>query len=196
MRLTDRAQTPLDFAIAMGIFLLTIAFVFSFVPSLTTPFVDGNQDQSPAADRVASHLTQGALADPNDPFVVQEACASVFFNESTNHTQIPAGCGYNGSTLGERVGISDRLRVNVTVLHVNTSESGDDRFRTVCAAENGTVYHEETIDCGHADIESVYRVGDRPPDDGTVTVARRIVAIPGCEFGTEACDATVRVAVW
>ena len=192
---TARGQTVIDFAIAMGVFLVAVAFVFTFIPSLTTPFVEGNQDRSVTADRVASHLAEGALGDPADPFVVDDACAEVFFNGST---PVPDHCGYSGSTVGERVGVdTDRLRVNVTIEQVDPDATGDDRFRTVCTESvGGTVAHEgaSTPSCGGAE----FVIGDVPTDRDSIVVARRIVTIPGCEFGTGdgTCDATLKVRVW
>jgi len=100
MQDSTRGQTVIDFAIAMGVFLVAVAFVFTFIPSLTTPFVEGNQDTSVTADRVASHLAEGALGDPADPFVVDEGCAEVFFDASTDVE----------SVLGSEV-IADPLRL-------------------------------------------------------------------------------------
>ena len=123
-----RGQTVIDFAIAMGVFLVAVAFVFTFIPSLTTPFVEGHQDTSVTADRVASHLAEGALGDPADPFVVDVACAAVFFDGGTNDGHIPPGCGYSGDTIHERVGVDgDRLHVNVTIEQVDPDANGDDR---------------------------------------------------------------------
>ena len=199
----DRAQTPLDFAIAMGIFLLAVTFVFTFIPSLTAPFVEGNQDKTVTADRVASHLAEGGLGDPAEPFVVNDSCAEVFFNKSNT---IPSYCGYsdNGNgdyNLSERVGVdTDRLQVNVTIEQVNTTATRDDRFdrfRTVCTrADGGAIIHEEVsgTSCGGAE----FMVGDEPTDDDSVVVARRIVTIPDCQFGSdvESCDVTLKVRVW
>ena len=190
----DRAQTPLDFAIAMGIFLLAVTFVFTFIPSLTAPFVEGNQDKSVTADRVASHLAEGALGDPGDPFVVNDSCAEVFFNESTVDGDIPSTCGFSGDNLSERVGVdTDRLQVNVTVEQVNTTATGDDRFRTVCIDRSGDVSHagNTSVTC-----DEEFVVGETADADDSVVVARRIVTIPGCTFDTESCDATLRVEVW
>ena len=198
--MTDtRAQSPLDFAIAMGIFLVAVTFVFTFIPSLTAPFVEGNQDRSAAADRVASHLAEGGLGDPADPFVVDETCATVFFNASTDDGDVPSGCGYGGDDIDERVGVDgDRLRVNVTVEQVDPDASGDDRFRTVCYNSSVGVVHE-----GNAsfDCDTRYVAGDEPGDRSSVVVAQRIVTIPGCDFdtgstGVNSCDATLKVRVW
>ena len=190
----DRAQTPLDFAIAMGIFLLAVTFVFTFIPSLTAPFVEGNQDKSVTADRVASHLAEGALGDPGDPFVVNDSCAEVFFNESTVDGDIPSTCGFSGDELGERVGVdTDRLQVNVTVEQIDPDATGDDRFRTVCIDGDGNVSQASnaSITC-----DEEFVVGEAADADDSVVVARRIVTIPGCTFDTESCDATLRVEVW
>ena len=193
--MTDsRAQSPLDFAIAMGIFLVAVTFVFTFIPSLTAPFVEGNQDRSAAADRVASHLAEGGLGDPADPFVVDETCATVFFDGSTDDGDVPSGCGYSGDDTDERVGVDgDRLRVNVTVEQVNATASGDDRFRTVCHNSSVGVIHEENVSF---DCDVRYTVGGEPSDRSSIVVARRVVTIPGCSFGVESCDAIMKVRVW
>ncbi|MFC4437287.1 MULTISPECIES: DUF7287 family protein [Natrialbaceae] len=55
--LPDRGQTTQDFAVGIGVFLLSIAFVFSYIPSLTTPFdspVGGAETAQ--ADRIADRL--------------------------------------------------------------------------------------------------------------------------------------------
>jgi hypothetical protein len=191
---TERGQTVIDFAIAMGVFLVAVAFVFTFIPSLTTPFVEGNQDRSVTADRVASHLAEGALGDPADTFVLNDSCATDFFAGTSN-----SDCGYSGSDFYERVGVNDdRLGVNVTVEQVKTTASGDDRFRTVCHNGSVGVIHEEnaTFDC-----DTRYVAGDESGDQSSVVVARRIVTIPGCDFDTgstdvKSCDATLKVRVW
>ena len=191
---TARGQTVIDFAIAMGVFLVAVTFVFTFIPSLTTPFVEGNQDTSVTADRVASHLAQGALGDPADPFVVDEECAEVFF---TGSTPVPDQCGYSDNTLGDRVGVdTERLHVNVTIEQIDPDASGDARSRTVCTGQAaGQIIHEDnsTTDCADEFV-----IGDVPTDRDSIVVARRIVTIPDCEFGTGdgTCDATLKVRVW
>lgn len=193
----ERGQTTLDFAIAMGLFLLTVSFTFMFIPSLTAPFVSANQDGSVAADRVASHLAMGALGDPDEPYVVDQDCATPFF-EDAEMSQVPASCGYAGSSFKERVGLDDRRGLRIEMLHVDPSRSGESRFRQVCVDSDGNVTHEETGSC-----QVDYSIGDEPTSDSSVTVAHRVVTVPDCEFGTdpygssiESCDVTVRVIVW
>lgn len=188
-----RGQTTLDFAIAMGLFLLAVAFTFTFIPSMTAPFVDERQDGSVTADRVASHLSEGALGEPNRPFVVYESCATPLFAENTS---VQPNCGYNGSEYKERLGVGDRISVNVSMVHVDTEAIGADRFRTVCYdADADAVTHEDESSYS---CDTRYVVGDDPASRNSVTVARRIVTLPDCEFGdeTETCDATLVVEVW
>ncbi|AGB15910.1 hypothetical protein Halru_1296 [Halovivax ruber XH-70] len=56
----DRGQTVQDFAVGIGIFLLAIAFVFSFVPSIITPFEDAGGAETAQADRIAATIVENA----------------------------------------------------------------------------------------------------------------------------------------
>lgn len=56
----DRAQTVQDFAIGIGIFLLAIAFVFTFVPTIITPFSDAGGASTAQADRIAATIVEDA----------------------------------------------------------------------------------------------------------------------------------------
>ena len=55
--LSDRGQTTQDFAVGIGLFLLAIAFAFSYLPTLITPFSTpvGGADTA-QADRIAATL--------------------------------------------------------------------------------------------------------------------------------------------
>ena len=175
------AQTTLDFAIAMGVFLLAVAFVFTFIPSLTAPFLDGGQDHSAVSDRTASHLAEGGLGDPNQPYVVNESCATDFFADDPY-------CGFDGETLNERLGLSDRHQVNVTMYRVENGAS-----HRVCLSEDGDVTHEAA---GNCDDDHRYAVGSDVSDGASTTVTRRVVSFEECEFNEEGCDVTLFVEVW
>lgn len=177
-----RGQTTLDFAIAMGVFLLTIGFVFTFVPSMTAPFVDGNQEHSAVADRVASHLSEGALADPDDPYVLNVTCTTEFFENDT----APSHCGYAVSGFTDRIGVSDRSGVNVTLVHV---EGGTGTQTTLCDDGGGSVVKETSSDCNPGSGDVVYDIGEPPTENTSVTTARRVVSIDGQ-------DASLIVKVW
>ncbi|WP_255170024.1 DUF7287 family protein [Natrononativus amylolyticus] len=68
LSLAERGQTTQDFVVGIGVFLLAMAFVFSFVPSLLTPFDSsiGSAEQA-QADRIAGEiLSQYEHGDPNN----------------------------------------------------------------------------------------------------------------------------------
>jgi hypothetical protein len=169
-----RAQTTLDFAIAMGVFLLAVAFVFTFIPSLTAPFVDGNQEQSAIADRVATNLVEGQLADPDEPYVLNVTCTTAFFENSSQD-----GCGYRSDPgIRQRIGVSDRPKVNVTLVTIDA----DTRDRTLLCDDGA-----DGIQVGGC--SDPYQVGGDHSNAESITVARRVVTIDGT-------DATLFVRVW
>jgi hypothetical protein len=54
----DRGQTTQDFALGVGIFLVTVAFVFAFVPTVLVPFEAGpNEADAAEAQHLAADLT-------------------------------------------------------------------------------------------------------------------------------------------
>lgn len=75
----DRGQTTLDFAVGMSIFLIAVAGVISFTPSLLEPFEGSGTEDTIVANRVASQLVEGTLAEPDKPFVLDKACTAAFF---------------------------------------------------------------------------------------------------------------------
>lgn len=106
----DRAQTTIDFTVGVSIFLLTLTFAFAFVPGLLAPFTGGVQEETVAANRVVDTLSQQLLAAPTQPYVLDSYCTKEFFDDNS-----PSECRFSGSTLQERIGISDRQVVNVTI---------------------------------------------------------------------------------
>ena len=78
-RRDGRAQTTLDFAVGMSVFLLTVAFVLSFTPNIVAPFSGSGTEDTVTANRVASQLVEGTLADPDRPYVLDKACTTAFF---------------------------------------------------------------------------------------------------------------------
>ena len=57
LSLRDRGQTTQDFIVGIGVFILAVAFVFSFLPTMLTPFDSSTSGGETAqADRVADRL--------------------------------------------------------------------------------------------------------------------------------------------
>lgn len=80
-----RAQTTLDFALGVTVFLLTVAFVFSFTPGMLEPFTASTQQETAAADRLADQLAQEMLvADPGEPYRLDRECTVIFFESRTD----------------------------------------------------------------------------------------------------------------
>jgi len=77
---TARAQTPIDFAVGASVFLLTLAFVVAFIPTLFDPFTGAATASPIASDRVAAGLAGDLLAaSPTEPGVLSPACTVAFF---------------------------------------------------------------------------------------------------------------------
>ncbi|QLC34460.1 hypothetical protein EFA46_009665 [Halarchaeum sp. CBA1220] len=70
--MSERAQTTIDFAVGASVFLLTVAFAFSFVPGLITPFASGQESAPAVSNRVADDLVQQDLAVEGDPYTLRE----------------------------------------------------------------------------------------------------------------------------
>jgi len=185
-----RAQTTLDFAIGISLFLVTTVFVFGFVPGVLQPFNDGAQEETVVADRVASQLVQASLVDPEEPYILETPCVRDFFQEDA--TQPPdETCRFNQSTdlsgsdvgLTHRLGLAERQRVNVTI---RGDVDGEPEERLCWDGDTDELAEEP--DCDSNDV--LFTVGDAPPDrSGTVVSSRRAIGIEGH-------DATLVVKVW
>ena len=56
LSLSESGQTTQDFVVGIGIFLLAVAFVFSFVPSIITPYTAATTAETAQADRIADTI--------------------------------------------------------------------------------------------------------------------------------------------
>lgn len=75
-----RGQTTLDFAVGVSIFLVVVAFVVAFVPTMLDPFEGGAQEETAAADRLAGELATDILVeDAETPYVLDRGCVVAFF---------------------------------------------------------------------------------------------------------------------
>lgn len=107
----SRGQTTLDFAFGVGLFILVVAFVFAFVPSMLDPFSGTGQSERVIADRLASQLSEGMLVTtPAHPYILDTTCTNAFFDDTS-----PSQCRFDGATLHERLGLSERYQVQVTL---------------------------------------------------------------------------------
>ena len=174
-----RAQTTMDFAIGAGVFLVTVAFVVAFIPTMLQPFDGNTQDNTVAADRIASQLAGGMLGDPANPERLDATCTKSFFESGSP----PAECRYSGTTPEERVGLPDTTGLQVRLLgDVTDADSGQE---LLCwDADTETVVEADAAACGDpGDVELV--TGNPPTSGGSIVVADRFVSIEGLPAGLE-----------
>lgn len=166
-----RAQTTLDFAIGMSIFLVTVAFVVSFVPGMIQPFSVDSGEEVVAADRVANQLSRRLLTAGSQSFVLDFSCTEQFFDMSdASEEDSPSECLFEGRTLRERIGVAADANVNIQLAG---DVDGDGQQNVLCTDGNGNVEEADDISC-----DTRLAAGGTPPDEtGTVTVARRVVSI-------------------
>jgi hypothetical protein len=151
----DRAQTGIDFLVAMSVFLIAVGFVFAFVPSMFRPFGGSGVDDALIADRSAAHLAEYALVeDPANPGVLSTACTAAFFDEDEDLAE-SNDCNFDTGEIDDLnalFGVPDWKTVRITI------------------GEPGTIdWDGETIE--------LWRGSD--PSSSSETVSQRVVSIDG-----------------
>jgi hypothetical protein len=97
-----RAQTTMDFAVGVSVFLLTVAFAVAFVPGVITPFADVDAGDPVTANRVADDLAGDRLAAPDAPYDLDEDATAAFFDGDAGLT--------------DRLSLRSYTSVNVTLV--------------------------------------------------------------------------------
>lgn len=90
-----RGQTTLDFLIGTATFLIAIGLIIAFVPGIIDPFTAGTEGHSVMADRAVTRLTESDLADPDDPFLLDDATTDAFFDKDPD--AVKSQLGFPGS---------------------------------------------------------------------------------------------------
>ena len=101
--MTNRAQTNLDFAFGVSLFVLALVVTFGLVPNLLTPFqAPVGNDQTVRADRAGAQLLDDlTVADKRNE--LDTGATNALFDTAT------------ASSLRSRFGYADAVRVNVTL---------------------------------------------------------------------------------
>ncbi|MFB6198741.1 MAG: hypothetical protein ABEI52_10820 [Halobacteriaceae archaeon] len=150
-----RGQTSFDFMVGMGLFLVTVGFVLTFIPGMFQPFTIGSSTNEILADRSAARLAEGVLAiSPARPAVLDRSCVIEFFDDDGN----TGDCRYASEDPGTVLALSETTNVNVTL-----QRDGD------IAILNGQKLAS----------------GPAPTGDDNVAVARRRVSISGTGYTLE-----------
>ncbi|WP_123623447.1 hypothetical protein [Halorubrum sp. CSM-61] len=166
-----RAQTPIDFAVGAGVFLLTLAFVIAFVPTLFDPFSAAETASPMVSDRVAAGVAGDLLAtSPADPGVLDPLCTVAFFAPERG---APASdCRFDADDdPADHFGIDGDVQVIVHAL--NERNPGENPANVSIATA------EETFD----GVELI-RPADGPSGTAAddVTVSQRLVSIDGEQY--------------
>lgn len=170
----ERGQTGIDFIVGVGIFLLTIAFVFSFVPGALAPFGD-SADHSMVADRIGDDLVYENLGGTAGPSVLDDQCTLAFFGYASS-----AECPFDGAGAPEDwLAVPPRTHLNVTVEKNVDATPG----REVLCWNAG-----RPTECTTGGDRLAY--GDTTPTtSASVATASRVVSLGGT-------DAVLVVRVW
>lgn len=185
---SDRAQTTIDFAIGASVFLLAVAFVVWFVPSMFEPFADSEGSLFVLADRTASFLTEDALAvSAADPAVLDVGCTLAFFNGSATVTLA------DGST-----GACDRIETEGSIEAIVATEASApiDRNVNVTLHELDAPADEPLTVELDGEAVSLTRGSDGVPSGAVV--ATRVVYVPGLDDldGVDGTEFKLTVRVW
>lgn len=184
----ERGQTVQDFAIGTSVFLLTIAFVFAFVPTLFTPFesevAPGLESQ---ADRVADAMVANGSVDGRPNHLTARGVQKAIRPDPDGDDS-----GYGTEeALQQRYGLPETSQINVTVTPMPPDESGADDFIT---APSGFLSGLEP------GLDDQLAAGDTYRGQPAATVSRIVVVegVPECDPDDpsdpgQACRLTVRV---
>ncbi|VVB86881.1 Uncharacterised protein [uncultured archaeon] len=116
----DKAQITIDYAAGIGIFLITVTFVFQFMYALFLPFQSGPDEVSLAADRIATVIVERMLTLDNamTSNVIDERKLIYFNNIKLNQSNATVYLG----TLRELGLLSDEnvFDLNITVANITT----------------------------------------------------------------------------
>lgn len=151
-----RGQTPLDFVLAIGVFVLAVAFVFGFVPGMLDPFTEG-QAEDVVADRVADAVVDDLTDAVESPRTLNETKTVAYFEETDD--------------LAEWAGVDTTYGINVTLGRPMEGTSG---VQVLCGTEGGDVQA-----CADGeDSGTALQIGDEVPSSSTtVATARRSVMV-------------------
>ncbi|WP_241964372.1 hypothetical protein [Halorubrum sp. 48-1-W] len=175
-----RGQTQIDFAVGAGVFLLALAFVVAFVPTLFEPFAVADSASPLVSDRVADGAVDlfgvpanasgsAALHAPTEPGVLSPACTVAFFTANAT-LEDDAGCPFDAETdPDELFGIDGD--VQVVVHELNETEPATNPVTVDLETRHGVVAGELRRSSADASTAT----------DG-VAVSGRVVSLQGTQY--------------
>jgi len=119
----DRAQTAQDFALGIGFFIVAVAFVFAFVPSmLAFTTADPGAKAASQADRAATSLLRD-LGTAQQPNQLNGTATAEYFNTSATEQELQ----------------SDLVLPNISYINLNVRSLDDERVVIVPDADGNDV---------------------------------------------------------
>ncbi|WP_408959138.1 hypothetical protein [Natrinema sp. 74] len=143
--LDERGQTTQDFAVGIGVFLLAIAFVFSFLPTIITPFDSSvGGAETAQADRIADLIVHNTSAGENN------ISKSEFQTYTKSNLTAELGLrNANGNTL-DQVNVSVEYLGNGTMIGSPSTWSGGDAYNNQSAASSARIITTDENKCDPA----------------------------------------------
>ncbi|MFC6836123.1 DUF7287 family protein [Halomarina ordinaria] len=183
--MTDRAQSTLDFAVGVSVFLLAVAFTFAFIPGMTQPFSETVRVNPATADRVTDQLAGDTLATPGEPYRLDATCTAAFFDAGPDGD----GCRFEGEGFDERLGLPYPDRATPPNVQVGLYEGASSDAEALYWDGERVAWPEDGSPA--SDDERLVRSTDgrTPSGSSSVVVSRRSVTVDGR-------DAHLRVSVW
>lgn len=161
----------MDFVLGVSIFLVSILFVFTFVPGTLQPFTQGPQAETAAADRVADTVVMDQLATEDDPYVLDGPCTAALLSDAAG-----TGCGFDGATLSSRLDLTAMQEVNVTM----RGNPGGGDLERLCWDRSADEVVPASGSCDVSAGDVVLVTGEPIPQHrASVVTAKRIVRIDG-----------------
>ncbi len=113
----ERGQTAIDFVIGIALFLLAVAFVLAFVPSMFAPFHGADAADGLVADRSAAHLVETKFVeDPSAPGALNESQVTTFFEDCADEEN-------TGAWVADALGVGTE-NILVSIDGINESPCG------------------------------------------------------------------------
>jgi hypothetical protein len=138
--LTDRAQSVLDFAVGVSLFLIVVVGVFAFIPTAFGAVSDdggADGEDAVAAERVADYLVETALASSDASVELDRFCTLAYFEDADR-------CGFeSGNTLAADSALAETQPLNVTI--EGETSDGDDERELLCWTGSGL---DKVASCG------------------------------------------------
>ena len=166
-RADRRAQTALDFGVGAGVFLIALAFVLGFIPSMFEPFAGSGGVELAAADRTATYLTGDLLASSTaGTGALNTGCTVGFVTRNGGLADAHCDGTLDASNVDDD--LDQLLALDGSSVNVTVHELGD------------TASTPATIDWEGADVRLTREYATAPESDAST--ASRVVSLDGTQY--------------